>query len=201
MRTVISLTLGILLAYAAGSVLGTQVVLNNVAAMGLEVTLAMRWSSSVSDLAGLAGTLLPLMAIALLPGWLILDWLGRRPTMRIAPAWVHPDGRCRYRGTASNTQLGVRRRRLCAGKNVARPVGAVGSGRLGRSGRGVLATPVAEELIRRERDSHFSHCSVNHCRRQTPIFGPNMSLVCRWTSSANTGHTVCGAVLTGSHQP
>ena len=87
MRTVISLTFGILLAYVAGSVLGTQVVLNNVAAMGLEVTLAMRWSSSLSDVAGLAGTLLPLMVIALLPGWLILDWLGRRPTMRIPPAW------------------------------------------------------------------------------------------------------------------
>ena len=87
MRTLISLTFGILLAYVAGSVLGTQVVLNNVAAMGLEVTLAMRWSSSLSDVAGLAGTLLPLMAIALLPGWLILDWLGRRPTIRIAPAW------------------------------------------------------------------------------------------------------------------
>ncbi len=87
MRTVISLTFGILLAYAAGSVLGTQVVLNNVAAMGLEVTLAMRWSSSLSDVAGLAGTLLPLMAIALLPGWLILDWIDRRPTMSVAPAW------------------------------------------------------------------------------------------------------------------
>ena len=87
MRTVISLTLGILLAYVAGSVLGTQVVLNNVASMGLEVTLAMRWSSSVSDVAGLAGTLLPLMAIALLPGWLIFNRLGRRPTMRVAPAW------------------------------------------------------------------------------------------------------------------
>ena len=87
MRTLISLTFGILLAYVAGSVLGTQVVLNNVAAMGLEVTLAMRWSSSLSDVAGLAGTLLPLMAIALLSGWLILDWLGRRPTMRIPPAW------------------------------------------------------------------------------------------------------------------
>ena len=87
MRTVISLTFGILLAYVAGSVLGTQVVLNNVAAMGLEVTLPMRWSSSLSDVAGLAGTLLPLMAIALLPGWLILDWLGRRPTLRVAPAW------------------------------------------------------------------------------------------------------------------
>jgi len=86
-RTLISLTFGILLAYVAGSVLGTQVVLNNVAAMGLEVTLAMRWSSSLSDVAGLAGTLLPLMVIALLPGWLILDWLGRRPTMRIPPAW------------------------------------------------------------------------------------------------------------------
>ena len=87
MRTVISLTFGILLAYVAGSVLGTQVVLNNVAAMGLEVTPVMRWSSSLSDVAGLAGTLLPLMVIALLPGWLILDWLGRRPTMRVVPAW------------------------------------------------------------------------------------------------------------------
>jgi len=87
MRTVISLTLGILLAFVAGSALGTQVVLNNVASMGLEVTLAMRWSSSLSDVAGLAGTLLPLMAIALLPGWLILNWLGRRSTLRIAPAW------------------------------------------------------------------------------------------------------------------
>ena len=87
MRTLISLTLGILLAFVAGSLLGTQVVLNNVASMGLEVTLAMRWSSSLSDVAGLAGTLLPLMAIALLPGWLILDWLGRRPTIRVAPGW------------------------------------------------------------------------------------------------------------------
>ena len=87
MRTLISLTFGILLAYVAGSVLGTQVVLNNVASMGLEVTLAMRWSSSLSDVAGLAGTLLPLMAIALLPGWLILDWFGRRPTMKVAPGW------------------------------------------------------------------------------------------------------------------
>ena len=86
MRTVISLTLGILLAYVVGSVLGTQVVLSNVASMGLNVTLAMRWSSSLSDVAGLMGSLLPLMAIALLPGWLILDWLGRRPTMRIPPA-------------------------------------------------------------------------------------------------------------------
>ena len=40
-RAVISLTFGVLLAYVAGSVLGTQVVLNNVASMGLEVTLAM----------------------------------------------------------------------------------------------------------------------------------------------------------------
>ena len=87
MRTVISLTFGILLAYVAGSVLGTQVVLSNVASMGLDVTLAMRWSSSLSDLSGLAGTLLPLMAIALLPGWLILDWLGRRSTADVALGW------------------------------------------------------------------------------------------------------------------
>ena len=86
-RVVISLTFGILLSYVAGSVLGTQVVLNNVAAMGLDVTLAMRWSSSLSDVMGLAGTLLPLMAIALLPGWLILNWLGRRPTTPVASAW------------------------------------------------------------------------------------------------------------------
>ena len=86
-RAVISLTFGVLLAYVAGSVLGIQVVLNNVASMGLEVTLAMRWSSSLSDVSGLAGTLLPLMAIALLPGWLILNWLGRRPTTPVASAW------------------------------------------------------------------------------------------------------------------
>ena len=81
MRVVISLTFGILLAYTAGSVLGTQWVLSNVASMGLDVTLAMRLSSSLSDLSGLLGTLLPLMAIALLPGWLILDWIGRRPQL------------------------------------------------------------------------------------------------------------------------
>lgn len=86
-RVVISLTFGILLAYVVGSVLGTQVVLSNVASMGPDVTLAMRLSSSLSDLSGLLGTLLPLMAIALLPGWLILDWIGRRPTMNVAPAW------------------------------------------------------------------------------------------------------------------
>ncbi len=86
-RVVISLTFGILLAYVVGSVLGTQVVLSNVASMGLDVTLAMRLSSSLSDLSGLLGTLLPLMAVALLPGWLILDWIGRRPTMNVAPAW------------------------------------------------------------------------------------------------------------------
>ena len=85
MRTVISLTFGILLAYVVGSLQGTQVVLSNVASMGLDVTLAMRLSSSLSDLSGLLGTLLPLMAIALLPGWLMLDWIGRRPTMSVAP--------------------------------------------------------------------------------------------------------------------
>ena len=87
MRTVISLTFGILLAYVVGSMLGTQVVLSNVASMGLNVTLAMRWSSSLSDVAGLMGSLLPLMAIALLPGWLILDWLGRRSTTHVAAGW------------------------------------------------------------------------------------------------------------------
>ncbi len=87
MRTVISLTFGIFLAYLVGSVMGTQVVLSNVASMGLDVTLAMRWSSSLSDLSGLLGTLLPLMAIALLPGWLILDWLGRRSITHVAAGW------------------------------------------------------------------------------------------------------------------
>ena len=135
----ISLTFGILLAYVAGSVLGTQVVLNNVAAMGLEVTLAMRWSSSLSDVAGLAGTLLPLMAIALLPGWLILGLAGSATDHACRTRVVHPDGCYGYRGTASSTQLGVRRRRLCARENNARPVGA-GTGRwLGRGCSGTFA--------------------------------------------------------------
>ena len=79
-RVVISLTFGILLAYVAGSVLGTQVVLNNVACYGSGRHARHAMVELLSDVTGLAGTLLPLMAIALLPGWLILiGWVGGRP--------------------------------------------------------------------------------------------------------------------------
>ena len=50
MRAVISLVSGTLLAFMAASIIGTQTVLASVQSMGLDVTFAMRWSSSVSDL-------------------------------------------------------------------------------------------------------------------------------------------------------
>ena len=52
MRSVIAVIIGILTAFVVGSVIGTQVVLASVQSMGLDVTLAMRWSTSLSDLAG-----------------------------------------------------------------------------------------------------------------------------------------------------
>lgn len=78
MRAVISLVSGTLLAFLAASIIGTQTILASVQSMGLDVTFAMRWSSSVSDVAGLSTSLLPLMAIVLVPVWLILSWCDRR---------------------------------------------------------------------------------------------------------------------------
>ena len=92
MRAVISLVSGTLLAFVAASIIGTQTVLASVQSMGLNVTFAMRWSSSVSDLAGLSTTLLPLMALFLIPVWLILSWCDRRAILSVTPLWYAAAG-------------------------------------------------------------------------------------------------------------
>ena len=87
MRSVMAVIIGILSAFVVGSVIGTQVVLASVQSMGLDVNLAMRWSTSLSDLAGLSSSLLPLMAIALGSSWALLIWLDRRKIVRASALW------------------------------------------------------------------------------------------------------------------
>ena len=81
MRALLAVATGILVAFFVGSVIGTQMVLSSVEKMGLAVSWGMRWSSSWRDIVGLSASLLPLMAIALAPAWLLLAWLDRRAVL------------------------------------------------------------------------------------------------------------------------
>ena len=83
MRIVLAMVVGILVAFIVGSVIGTQMVLRSVEEMGLAVSWGMRLSSSWNDIVGLSASLLPLMAIALAPAWLLLAWLDRRSMLTI----------------------------------------------------------------------------------------------------------------------
>ena len=83
MRIVLAVAVGILVAFVVGSVIGTQMVLRSVEDMGLAVSWSMRLSSSWNDIMGLSSSLLPLMAIALAPAWLLLAWLDRRSMLNI----------------------------------------------------------------------------------------------------------------------
>ena len=86
MRIVLAVAVGILVAFVVGSVIGTQIVLRSVEEMGLAVSWGMRLSSSWNDIVGLSASLLPLMAIALAPAWLLLVWLDRRSVLNINAA-------------------------------------------------------------------------------------------------------------------
>ena len=83
MRIVLAVVVGILVAFIVGSIIGTQMVLRSVEEMGLAVSWSMRLSSSWNDIVGLSASLLPLMAIALAPAWLLLAWLDRRSVLTI----------------------------------------------------------------------------------------------------------------------
>jgi len=83
MRIVMAVVVGILVAFVVGSIIGTQMVLRSVEDMGLAVSWSMRLSSSWNDIVGLSASLLPLMAIALAPAWLLLAWLDRRSMLNI----------------------------------------------------------------------------------------------------------------------
>ena len=82
-RIVLAVVAGILVAFIVGSVIGTQMVLRSVEEMGLAVSWGMRLSSSWNDIVGLSASLLPLMAIALAPAWLLLAWLDRHSMLNI----------------------------------------------------------------------------------------------------------------------
>ena len=99
MRALLAVAIGILVAFFVGSVIGTQMVLSSVEKMGLAVSWGMRWSTSLSDLAGLSSTLLPLMAIALACTWPLLIWLDRREIVRASAL------RCVVVGAATVTVL------------------------------------------------------------------------------------------------
>ena len=78
MRGVTAYTLGVLVAYLLGSVIGTQMILYSVSTMALEVTLNARLGSTMNDLVGLSASLLPMMAVSLVVPWLACDFMTRR---------------------------------------------------------------------------------------------------------------------------
>ncbi|MHA7815969.1 MAG: hypothetical protein ACX93N_05800 [Pseudohaliea sp.] len=72
--------------YLIGSVVATQFVLREVAALGPAVPWSVRLETSAQDLAGLAGSYLPLLALAFLLALPVAAGLSRlRPAAR--PAW------------------------------------------------------------------------------------------------------------------
>jgi len=62
-------------AFLLGSILVTQFNLANIADMGMEVTLAVRLQATLHDIGGLAGTYLPLIAVAFLIALLVASGL------------------------------------------------------------------------------------------------------------------------------
>ncbi|MEM1110335.1 MAG: hypothetical protein AAGI11_00385 [Pseudomonadota bacterium] len=58
----------VIAAFAAGSIMATQFILGNVSAMGMDVTAGVRLHATLHDLAGLAPTYMPLIAVAFLIG-------------------------------------------------------------------------------------------------------------------------------------
>ena len=66
-----------LVTYMTGSVFMTQVVLGDVASFGVDIDLAARLRTTVADLAGLAASYLPLVAVALLVAFLVATALRR----------------------------------------------------------------------------------------------------------------------------
>ena len=85
MRGMAAYTLGVLVAYIVGSVIGTQMILYSVSTMALEITLNARLESTVNDLAGLSSSLLPMMAVSLIIPWLACDFVTRRSSHLRSP--------------------------------------------------------------------------------------------------------------------
>lgn len=67
--------------FIVGSVIGSQMVLSSLGAMGLEVTLSQRLSVTWQDIVGLSTSLLPMMALSQILTWWILEVVGRRVSL------------------------------------------------------------------------------------------------------------------------
>jgi hypothetical protein len=82
-RALLAFLLAVLCAYLAAAVLSTQSVMSSLTDMGIEVTLAVRWGTTLHDLLGLLPTLMPLLAVALLLGFVVAGGFVRwQPTWR-----------------------------------------------------------------------------------------------------------------------
>lgn len=68
----------LILAFVLGSAISTQVILANVEAMGLEVPLDIRMSTTLEDIAGMASTYLMLIAVAFILAFPVAGWLTKR---------------------------------------------------------------------------------------------------------------------------
>jgi hypothetical protein len=77
LRAVMAFLCAVAGAYVLGSVLATQVILARIDAMGLPITLRDRLDATAHDVVGLAGSYLPLIALAFLVALPLAAWLGR----------------------------------------------------------------------------------------------------------------------------
>jgi MFS family permease len=73
-----------ILAFVLASVLSTQMILANVQAMGLDVSMGVRLNTTFQDLIGMASSYLILITIAFILGLPVAAWLSRRAPSRSA---------------------------------------------------------------------------------------------------------------------
>ena len=94
-RVIFAYSSGVIVAFVLGAMIGTQTVLYSVQSMGLTISWESRISATASDLLGLTTSLLPLMALALIAGWALVDWFsGRAGRYRYATTFVMTGATC-----------------------------------------------------------------------------------------------------------
>ena len=94
-RVVSAYAMGVIVAFVLGAIIGTQTVLYSVQSMGLTISWESRLSATASDLLGLTTSILPLMALALIAGWALVDWSsGRTGRYRYVSTFVTTGATC-----------------------------------------------------------------------------------------------------------
>ena len=77
-KLLIAFSGAVLAAFVTASVLATQFILANVSAMGMDVSASVRLQTTLQDIAGLSGSYLPMIAVALLIALAIAGRLAKR---------------------------------------------------------------------------------------------------------------------------